>query len=568
MGHWVDRSCGEVGSTGEMPPLICQILQGRGVTTDEEAEVLFSPRLSSLANPFVLDQMEVAVQRLVTARSKGEIVGIYGDFDLDGTPAVALLKKGLEFLGFQDIQYYQPRRLREGYGFHTLGVDELKSQGVSLIITVDVGITDVKTVQYAREKNIDVIVTDHHLPKEELPEAVAIINPNKGTCPSGLTYLCGTGIAFYTVLALRKSLRESGLLENTDFDPKELLDCFAIGTITDMVPLIKENRVLVKHGLFQLERTRRPGLSALLGKLGLGGRSLSSQEVAMRFAPKLNALSRMDTDLLPLDVFLETNDLKARLLVSEVIRINERRVKLQKMAQQIAEVQVKEKKQRGYVWVWSKDFHAGVIGLVAANLAQTLGVPAFVGSINEDRQVVGSGRVPKGSSVSLLETLEFAKDTLVRFGGHNPAAGFELELKRVEDFNQKISQFYDCQESTDVYEAPFYFDARGSLGELTHQFMRWYEGLEPFGIGFEIPVIKFSDVSVDRPYVLKESHLKMWLRDHRDKVEAIWFYPPGDMLGKNLSGKFVDVLAIPQWNYFMGKKRLQLVIQDLKEVSV
>ena len=160
--------------------------------------------------------------------------------------------------------------MKEGYGFHISGVDELKSKKVSLIITVDVGITDVETVKYAKEQNIDVIVTDHHLPKEELPSALAIINPNKRTCSSGLTYLCGTGIAFYMVLALRKNFKESGLIE-VDFNPKELLDCFAIGTLTDMVPLIRENRVLVKHGLVQLEKTQRPGLKALInGELGLG----------------------------------------------------------------------------------------------------------------------------------------------------------------------------------------------------------------------------------------------------------------------------------------------------------
>ena len=217
-----------------MPPIIGQILRGRGVVTDQEAKELFSPKLANLANPFVLDQMDVAVDRLTLARKENEVVGVYGDFDLDGTPAVALLKRGLELLGFPEVPYYQPRRLKEGYGFHTSGVDALKSKKASLIITVDVGITDVDTVRYAKEQKVDVIVTDHHLPKEELPPALAIINPNKGTCPSGLTYLCGAGVAFYMILALRKHFKESGLME-VNFDPKELLDCFAIGTLTDMV---------------------------------------------------------------------------------------------------------------------------------------------------------------------------------------------------------------------------------------------------------------------------------------------------------------------------------------------
>ena len=621
MNQWVDRSCREKGVSQKMPPMIWQIVGGRGGSTDKEVNDLFSPKLAHLSDPLTLDQMDIAVERLKVARSNNEVIGIYGDFDLDGTPAIALLKRGLEGLGFQHICHYQPRRLKEGYGFHTWGVDQLKSKKVSLIITVDVGITDVETVKYAREQNIDVIVTDHHLPKKELPPALAIINPNKRTCPSGLSYLCGTGVAFYIVLALKKSFKEWGkdsseeLVKTKDsnktgFNPKELLDCFAIGTLTDMVPLIKENRVLVKHGLIQLENTQRPGLKALIEELGLGGRPLSSQEVVIRLAPKLNALSRMDTDLLPLDIFLETDASKAQSLVTKMMKINRQRVNLQKMAQKVAEAQVRERNQKGYVWVWSKDFHVGVIGLVATDLAEKLRVPAFVGAMNEKGRIVGSGRMPKESSGSLLEAFEWAKENLVRFGGHNPAAGFELELEKTEDLNQMFSQFYNRQgvpnstgdltnllesirsadHSDKLTESPahinmstshpepasdssglvassqtsLYFDAQGTLGELTHQFMKWYESLEPFGVGFEIPILKFSDVFLEQWHVLKGGHLKMWLRERGDKVEAIWFFPPANILEKNLQGKLVDILGQPQWNYFMRQKRLQLVIQDLR----
>ena len=569
MQQWLLKDGGSCesrrGPPRPMPSIIWQILRGRGVQTQKDVEALFSPKMTSLADPFSLDQMDIAVERLVKARNQGEVVGIYGDFDLDGTPAVALLKRGLELLGFSFIPCYQPRRLREGYGFHPLGVDVLHSQGASLIVTVDVGTTDVKTVDYAKQKAVDVIVTDHHLPKEELPEALAIINPNKGTCPSGLTYFCGTGVAFYMVLALRKRLRELDILSN-DFNPKELLDCFAIGTLTDMVPLIRENRVLVKHGLIQLQKTQRPGLHALLQKLGLNGRPISSQSVSMRFAPKLNALSRMDTDTLPLDIFLETNPLKAQNLTSQMLKVNEERARRQKLAERVAEAQMKERKQNGYLWVWSEDFHMGVVGLVANQLAHRYGVPTFVGAVRESGQVVGSSRRPKGHSVNLLDALGAAHGVLDRFGGHAPAAGFELNLEHVESFNQKIGEFYASHgEKAGVLEKTIYFDAKGSLSEINSHFMGWYEGLEPFGMDFEVPIIKFENTVVDQQSILKGEHLKLHIREGQaTTMEAIWFFPPKDKLNEDFAGRSVEFLATPQWNHFMGRKRLQLVVEELR----
>ena len=565
MAEWVDRSLGRKSEL-ELPPLIGQILSGRGIHTHEEVEEIFHPKLANLKDPFSIDQMDLAVERLLKALEEKEIIGIYGDFDLDGTPAVALLKKGLELLGFQGICFYQPRRLREGYGFSLKGVDVLKSQKVSLIVTVDVGITDIETASYAKSQGVDVIVTDHHQPKEELPlSAVAILNPNKGGCPSRLTYLSGTGVAFYLILGLRKKMRDLGLLKS-DFNPKDLLDCFVIGTLTDMVPLVKENRILVKHGLLQLHKTQRPGLRLLLKSLGMD-RPLSSQDVAIRFAPKLNALSRMDTDLLPLDIFLETDGVKSSTLVSEMIEINKRRIKLQEEAQRVAEEKVKEAGVSGYAWVCSESFHMGVIGLVATNLCDKFGVPAFVGTMNDKGHIVGSSRRPKGSLSCLLEALGSAEDALLRFGGHSPAAGFELELGKRDEFNRKLEQFYRDKGEDVKEDAALYFDGEASIGELNHQFMKWYDGLEPFGAEFEPPIIKFSSVCVEDFRTLRGGHFKMRLRSSEGSIEAMWFFPPKDISEKELKGAAVDILATPQWNYFMGKKTLQLVVQDLKAVN-
>ena len=364
-----------------MPGLMWKILQARGLTSKEEVNSHLAPTLQNLTNPYELDGMDPAVERLVEAFRNKEKIVLYGDFDLDGTSGVALLLKGMSLLGFENLETYQPKRLTEGYGLHTHAIEQFHSEGISLVVTIDVGITANEAVSRANELGVDVIITDHHLPAEALPEAVAIVNPNKGHCPSQLGHLCGTGVAFYLVLALRMKFRELELMD-LDFDPKSLLDCFVIGTLTDLVPLIGENRILVKHGLKELAQTQRPGLRVLMEELGLAGRELTSQEVAIRFAPKLNALSRMETGIFPLDIYLEESTDEAIRLVSEVMANNEMRLRLQAEAEEDAAAQAKELGQQGYVWVWSDKYHKGVVGLVATKLSQNLGVPAFVGSLN------------------------------------------------------------------------------------------------------------------------------------------------------------------------------------------
>ncbi|MEQ1664391.1 MAG: DHH family phosphoesterase, partial [Bdellovibrionales bacterium] len=234
-----------------LPDPIWQIVFGRGYDSTEKIENLVQPKLKDLAHPFSLHQMDLAVARLIQAFQNEEKILIYGDYDLDGSPGIVLLREGLIKLGFSNVEVFQPLRLKDGYGLHSHKIADFKNLGVQLIVTVDVGITDIESVDIANEMGIDVIITDHHLPKEKHPNAFAIVNPNKGNCESNLQHLCGTGVAFYLILALRMEMSQKKLLKQ-EFNPKELLDLFAIATITDMVPLIKENRVLVKHGLLQL----------------------------------------------------------------------------------------------------------------------------------------------------------------------------------------------------------------------------------------------------------------------------------------------------------------------------
>lgn len=558
---WTPRLEGSVEPLVGLPSLIGKILAARGFTDPAVLEAFLSPSLKDIKHPFSLKGVDQAVERLWKAFSENERVCIYADFDLDGTSGLALLLEGLKLLGFDNLTYYQPSRLSEGYGVHKAAIDTLKTDGVQVLITVDVGITAVEALSHARELGIDVILTDHHLPGETLPPAYTIINPNQQECESKLGHLCGAGVAFYLFLALKVEMTKRGVALG-QVDPKEILDCFIIGTLTDMVPLKDENRVLTRHGLKQLENTKRPGLRALMKSLGLSGRPLSSSDVAIRLAPKLNALSRMDKGLRPIDIFVEENAERAEQLVAQVLECNEERKDLQLLAVERAMEQAALQKGQKFIWVYSDEFHKGVIGLVATRLVQDFGVPAFVGAVVEGGKIAGSARGPEGHH--LLRAFEAAGDLLERSGGHAQAAGFELKQENAQGFGEKLMEFYS---SFDVNEPMAkIFDAEVKLDEINIGAMNWMEHLEPFGQSFEAPVLKISELEVKSVKALRGGHLKLEVAHPGShyRLTLMYFSPPSGREQELQPGRLFDTLVEPQWNYFAGRRSLQLILQDLK----
>jgi single-stranded-DNA-specific exonuclease len=569
--RFVDDAQSAVGSSVDptpapagVPPLIWHILRSRGFSDHEAVQKWLNPSLKHLRDPFSLIDIEKAVARLVQARQAGEKIAIYADYDLDGTSALALLKRAFDYMGYKDFLHYQPSRLKEGYGLHNAALKKLRDQGVTLAVSVDLGITAVAEVAYAKTIGLEIIITDHHLPKDELPAAVAVVNPNRVECRAELGHLCGTGVAFYLVLALRRRLIESGLME-TDFDPKVLLDCFAIGTLTDMVPLIDENRVLVKHGLVQLAQTQRPGLKALLNQLDLGGRPLTSQDVAIRFAPKLNALSRLELGLRPIDLYLVETEAEALALVGQVLDNNQTRVDLQKSAEREASEFCKANPPEGCIWIYSKNFHRGVVGLVATKLSQEYKLPTFIGSLEESGQIVGSVRLPDALGINALDAMEAAGDSLIQFGGHAVAAGFELREDTAQEFGQKLRNFFKTAALTKQGRT-WVFDAEAGLPELNEPFMNWYDHLGPFGAHVPAPVICVRGVRLSQIKTMKGGHLRLTFWDQGVTKTGIWFSPPADhpvLVGLELNST-LDLLVEPQWNYYGGSKSIQLLVQDIK----
>ena len=565
MPTWKERSITTGPKlTGPFPDLISRVLSSRGLE-QSQLDALLNPKLSELKDPFTLHGMKVACDRLVEAYLKNEKICIYADFDLDGTSGLAILKNGLEKIGFKDVAYYQPRRLSEGYGFHAEAVEELKNIGISLIITVDVGITSFKAFDKAKALGVDVILTDHHLPAETLPDALVVINPNQKICTSGLGYLCGAGVAFYLLRALKRTFFENPLLPKNDWDLKEVLEYFCIGTLTDMVPLIEDNRVLVKHGLVALAQTKKAGLKALLEALSLDGRELTSQDVAIRFSPKLNALSRMESEILPAQIYLETSDKRAQEMVGKVLTNNQTRQSLQSDAEEKALKALEAWTENDFVFVSSEFFHRGVIGLIATKLTQVFNRPAFVGSQNSEGMIVGSSRTPQGSEYSLVQALKSSETVLNRFGGHAAAAGFELHEKNQAQMIQFLKQHFEGLKSN-PQPLEIDFDTVADLSEVNAQLMKWYDFIGPFGVGFQVPLIKFNGVSLVGSKELKGGHFKLNFADadRKNRIDALLFSPTESLRQKISVGQNYDLLSELQWNYFNGNKTIQLLVKDLK----
>jgi single-stranded-DNA-specific exonuclease len=563
MPIWKERSPQSPKLLGPFPDLISRVLSSRSIEQNQ-LDTLLHPKLSELKDPFLLLGMKIACDRLIQAYLKNEKICIYADFDLDGTSGLAILKTGLEKIGFKDVAYYQPRRLSEGYGFHAEAVEELKNLGISLIITVDVGITSFKAFEKANQLGVDVILTDHHLPADTLPAALVVVNPHQKACTSNLGYLCGAGVAFYLLRALKRSFFEHSDLPKNDWDLKEVLEFFCIGTLTDMVPLIDDNRVLVKHGLRALAQTKKAGLKALLEALNLDGRELTSQDVAIRFSPKLNALSRMESEILPAQIYLETNDRKAQEMVTKVLTNNQTRQSLQSDAEAKALKALENWNEPDFVFVSSEFFHRGVIGLIATKLTQIFNRPAFVGSQNSEGMIVGSSRTPQGSEISLVLALKSSEEVLNRFGGHAAAAGFELHEKNQTRMIENLKNYF-LQLKANPQSIEIDFDTIADLSEVNPQVMKWHDFIGPFGVGFQVPLFQFKDVALVSVKDLKGGHLKLGFSNFEktNKVDALLFSPSESLKNKIEVGSIYNMLGELQWNYFNNQKTIQLLVKDL-----
>lgn len=583
MAIWKQRSFSNIiNQNNAMPDLVWRFLSQR-VQNEKEIDQILNPKLTDLKDPFSILNMDKAVDRLTQAYLNNEKICIYADFDLDGTSGLAILNLGLKKIGFKNVVHYQPKRLAEGYGFHPQAVADLHQQDVKLIITVDVGITSFAAFEMAKKLNVDAILTDHHLPLEKLPQAYCIVNPNQMNCQSGLKYLCGAGVAFYLLRALKRRFHEQADLPKNIFDLKEVLDFFCIGTLTDMVPLIGDNRVLVKHGMLALQNTNKPGLRELLDRLNLLGRDLTSQDVAIKFAPKLNALSRMESEVLPRDIYLETDSENAKILVNKMMKNNETRQSLQHSSVEKAEAILASWSYKDFNFISSTHFHRGIIGLIATKIANDTNRPTFIGSEDNEGMIVGSSRLPNGYDGNLVTAMSSAAVNLNRFGGHAAAAGFELPVLKTQNFIKALDKYFT--ELKLVHKKiEIEYDAEAKLSELNAANMKWYNFTGPYGVGFSIPIYRFNNLKIISAKEIKGGHVKMTVEDftkrfnenlsenltNKCKVDILYFTPPEEKKnlilqhsknGKN-SDTLIDILGEIQINYFNKSESVQILMKD------
>jgi single-stranded-DNA-specific exonuclease len=516
-----------------------RVLCARGYSDPEQALRFLDPRLGDLHDPLLLAGMDAAVDRLRRAVERHEHILLYGDYDADGTSAVVILKKGIELAGGR-ATFHVPHRLRDGYGMRSEVVEEAASSGVSLIVSVDTGIRANAVVRRASACGIDVIVTDHHLPEDELPPALAVLNPNRRDCSYPDKNLCGAGVALKLVHALlTRSGFETARVER-------LIDSFlklaAIATVADVVPLTGENRIIVKRGLENLDKVRNAGLRALLDVSGFGeGQAPNAGQVAFRVAPRMNAAGRMDTASDVIDMFLTEDSSRARELASKLHELNRDRQQTEaEIARAIFEQCIEQPvTDRDAALVFAGEgWHRGVVGIVASRVVERFHRPAFVLGV-ENGVAQGSGRsIP---AFHLLEALEAMSGLFAKFGGHRQAAGVTLPADRLSEFRECLRGYAAARLSPADFEPELRIDAEIELDELTDRSVADILRLGPFGYGNPSPVFAVRQVEVaEEPEVRNEKHVFLRLRGRgrRLRVKA-WNF--ADRVSEFAIGSRIDV---------------------------
>jgi len=520
-----------------------RVLVARGYGDPEQARQFLAPSLDSMHDPLLMKGMREAVARLVRAIRDREQILLYGDYDVDGTSSVIILKKTIELAGGR-AGFHVPHRIRDGYGMRPEVIEEASRDGVTLIVSVDTGIRAANVVDHARTLGIDVIVTDHHLPEETaLPAAAAVLNPNQPGCPYPEKSLCGAGVALKLVQALLAALewpreRARRLVES-------FLKIAAIATVADVVPLSGENRVIVKHGLDGLRELRNPGLRALMRVAGFNpGDRPTAGQVAFRVAPRINAAGRMDSAAEVIELFLTSDGQRASDIAERLNDLNQERQQTEEQIRRaIFESCLKtpvDASEAGLVFS-APGWHRGVVGIVASRVVDFYHRPAIVLSEDTERgEASGSGRSIRG--FHLLEALEAMPELFIRFGGHRQAVGLTLPMERVGEFRRRFNDYAAARLSADDFVPEFEADARLSLTEVNDESIAQVLSLAPFGHGNPAPLFAVEGAEVaGEPLVWKEKHARVRLRQGPRGVTAkAWNF--AGRIAETQAGAAVDAL--------------------------
>src|SRR3989338_3263652 len=498
-------------------PITAQLLVNRGIFDIESAQRFLSPRLADLPDPFSLIDMAPAVSRILRALRDQEQIAIYGDYDVDGITATALLARFFHSIGTSVLTYI-PHRIEEGYGLSQKGIEYLKQKGAQLLITVDNGIAAKEEIAFAKTLGMEVIVTDHHTVGLLPSSAIAVVNPQR--CEEGNPFrvLSGCGIAFYLACALRKRMREENLLPQDSFDVKELLDLVALGTIADVVPLTGINRILVSTGLKQFQTTKYPGIRALMDIASLEPTSLSTRSVAFALAPRLNAAGRLAHADEALALLMTQDEMKATQLAQRLDHLNRDRRGLEATMFEEALFQIQGREDGGALIVSAPHWHPGVTGIVASKLVEQFDRPAVV---------IGGYPICRGSvrstkNLNIINCLTETAQMLERYGGHAVAAGLTILPEKIEAFREMFSQI--CKEHL-ANASPMFTSVDGSLSfnVLSPQLLDEIKLFSPFGAGNPEPLFCCDDIAIRNHRIVGEKHLKFEAFHEGISLDAIGF---------------------------------------------
>ncbi|MEK7133660.1 MAG: single-stranded-DNA-specific exonuclease RecJ [Patescibacteria group bacterium] len=552
--------------------LVRTLLARRGLEKEEDAAAFLNPDyVAHTHDPFLLRGMDVAVARVLAAISAGERIAVYADFDCDGIPGAALLSELFKKLGYGNFEVYLPHRDREGYGFHTGAIAALAARGVKLIITVDVGTKAIEAVEFAKEKGVDVIVTDHHEVDSVLPDAVAVLNPKISPYP--FPHLCGAAVAFKLACALLKEGKRRG---NERFTPvpdgweKWLLDMVAIATVADMVPLLGENRVLVHWGFRVLRRSPRPGINALCTKLRLRKNELAEDDIGFSIAPRINAASRMDEPDLALRLLTTDDAREADMLAAQLEKLNASRKGVVAGVVKQARVHVKQRFTGSdrVVVLGNPDWKPALLGLAANSIMNDRGGVVCLWGRDANGNLKGSCRSDGG--VSLIDLFSNAGNVFEEYGGHSASGGFTVSHERVHHLPEALRVAVESLPKNISRTSSIEHDSVLTLSEVSPMLLKDVSKLAPFGIGNPKPVFLMRSATIVgvKRFGKERNHVEVLLECQKTGVgmRAFEFFKsPTDFSVTPASGLSADILATIERDTFRGGLALRIV--DIVPVS-
>ena len=559
--------------------IMARLLYMRGYPTADRVRAFLRQEESQFHDPYLLLDMQAAVERVFSALEGGERIAIYGDYDVDGVTSVSLLYLYLKAQG-GDVEYYIPSRIKEGYGISAPALDILREHGVSLMITVDTGITAIDEIEYAKGLGIDTVVTDHHECRAELPNACAVVNPHRADDPYPFKELAGVGVVFKLICALEmEKCRRNGisLQEGIRTVCKEYADLVCIGTIADVMPIVDENRLIVTYGLKLVENTKRPGLCALIdaasGGKGTRKRKVNSSFIGFTIAPRMNAAGRVSDASIAVELLLTQSKEKAFALAEQLCELNlTRQVEENRIAeeayQKIGQTLAGENDR--VIVIENDSWQQGIIGIVSSRITERYGLPSilisFDGSTDGEPTMSdlgkGSGRSVKG--LNLVEALTACEDLLVRFGGHELAAGLTVQRCNVDAFRNRINQYAKEQLGEEPLCVTLDADCEVEVSDLSMSLAQEIATLEPFGVSNPVPVFVLKDARLVRVIPMGGGkHVKLILEKDGVELSAVWFGMNALRLPFEPTEE-VDVMFQLNINEFQNNVSLQLLVQDMR----